>query len=480
MFGANSIAKRLTWMNMLVSATALLLACAAFIGYDLVTFREGTVYNISIQAQIAGSNAVSALLFDDQDSAVNTLSALKASPAIISAGILGPDGQTFATYSRDGKTHKVDLPPISPGQIEAHRFGAGSVLLVRSIIFKGAPAGTVYIESDLQRLNARLKRYAGISLVVLGVSLLVALLMSTVSRRSISEPITHLSEIARIVSRDKNYSVRADFTGAQDELSTLVNSFNGMLAQIQERDTALEHARDELEQRVAERTTELATINGELESFSYSVSHDLRAPLRSIDGFSQALAEDYGDKLDSAGLDHLQRVRRAAQHMSGLIDDMLSLSRVTRSTMRKEKLDLSALARSVAEELQREQPERRVEFLIADGLTVEGDSQLLRIALENLLGNAWKYTSRHERARIEVGRHSSNGHAVLFVKDDGAGFDQKYSERLFGAFQRLHGVKEFPGTGIGLATVQRIIRRHGGTIWAEGAVEKGATFYFTV
>jgi PAS domain S-box-containing protein len=228
------------------------------------------------------------------------------------------------------------------------------------------------------------------------------------------------------------------------------------------------------------QNAQLEAANKELDAFSYSVSHDLRAPLRSIDGFSQALLEDYGDKLDSVGKDHLQRVRRAAQRMSTLIDDLLNLSRVTRSEIRRERLDLTAVVRSIAEELQRGAPSREVTFVITEGLTVDGDSRLLRVAIENLLGNAWKYTSSHSSARIEFGLKQDNVQPAYFVRDDGAGFDPRYSERLFGAFQRLHAATEFPGTGIGLATVQRIIRRHGGEIWAEGAVEKGATFYFTL
>jgi light-regulated signal transduction histidine kinase (bacteriophytochrome) len=260
----------------------------------------------------------------------------------------------------------------------------------------------------------------------------------------------------------------------------LVEAFNGMLSQIQEREGALQVAHNELELRVRERTTELYNINKELEAFSYSVSHDLRAPLRAIDGFSQALLEDYGEKLDSSGQDHLQRVRLAAQRMSSLIDDLLNLSRVTRSEIHREKLDLSAVVRSIAEELQLAEPDRKATFVITEGLTADGDSRLLRVAIENLLGNAWKYTSSHSCARIEFGLHLDNGRSAYFIRDDGAGFDPRYSDRLFGAFQRLHAMTEFPGTGIGLATVQRIIRRHGGEIWADGAVEKGATFYFTL
>ncbi len=215
------------------------------------------------------------------------------------------------------------------------------------------------------------------------------------------------------------------------------------------------------------QNVQLETANKELDAFSYSVSHDLRAPLRAIDGFSQALLEDYGENLDSIGKDQLERVRLAAQRMSALIDDLLNLSRVSRSEIHRERLDLSAVVRSISEELRLTAPGRNVKFIITDGLTVDGDSRLLRVAIENLLGNAWKYTSNHSCARIEFGLHQDNGRSAYFVRDDGAGFDPRYSERLFGAFQRLHGATEFPGTGIGLATVQRIIRRHGGEIWAE-------------
>jgi len=636
MFRNYSISKKITWTNILVSGAALLLACASFIGYDLITFRQATVYNLSIQAQIAGSNAVSALLFDDQNSAAETLSALRASPNIISAGILTLQGQMFASYSRDKDGKIPVLPQLPSGQEETHQFGDGTVLLIRTIEFQGKPTGTIYIRSSMERLYARLRLYAGISAIVLVASLLLALMISPVFQRQIAGPIAQLAKIAQLVSRDKNYSIRAPPANSRDEISVLVEAFNGMLSHIQERDGALQKAHDELELRVDERTSELTlanelltqqvaerkqtedalrlseerfrlmvsdvkeyailmldpqgrvatwnagaertkgylaeeimgqhfsrfypeedvqrgkpafalntalehgryedqgwrvrkdgsrfwadvvltalrdktgqlrgfckvtrdvtvrkqneellrlknaqleTSNKELDAFSYSVSHDLRAPLRGIDGFSQALLEDYGEKLDSVGQSHLHRVRLAAQRMSALIDDLLNLSRVTRSEIHREKLDLSAVVKSVADELQRGAPSRNVTFVITEGLTANGDSRLLRVAIENLLGNSWKYTSGHTSARIEFGFHQANGRSAFFVRDDGAGFDQRYSDRLFGAFQRLHAMTEFPGTGIGLATVQRIIHRHGGKIWAEGEVEKGATFYFTL
>ncbi len=242
----------------------------------------------------------------------------------------------------------------------------------------------------------------------------------------------------------------------------------------------VEHHAAELEQRVAERTAQLRATNRELESFSYSVSHDLRAPLRAVDGFSQALEEDYADVVDDIGKDYLHRIRAASQRMSQLINDVLYLSRVTRLGMHLKQVNLSELAKDVVTELRLRDAEREVEFIIEDEVFAQADDRLLRIALENLLGNAWKFTSKHERARIEFGVTEQDGETVYFVRDDGAGFDMNYADKMFTAFQRLHRISEFEGTGIGLATVQRVIHRHGGRIWAEGAVEQGATFYFTL
>jgi signal transduction histidine kinase len=271
--------------------------------------------------------------------------------------------------------------------------------------------------------------------------------------------------------------------GTQRAVLNILEDFEGEKANVELANEQLEieiKERKRAEEEIQRTNRELRAANKELEAFSYSVSHDLRTPLRSIDGFSQALLEDYADKLDVTAKEHLQRVRGAAQRMAALIDDMLNLSRVTRCELHREKLDLSAMAKSIAAELREAEPGRRVEFVIENGLTAEGDPQLLRAAMENLLRNSWKYTSGHPTARIEFGRGEKNEKHPFIVRDDGAGFDPRYADRLFGAFQRLHTAKEFPGTGVGLATVQRIIHRHGGEIWAEGAVEKGATFYFTL
>ena len=242
----------------------------------------------------------------------------------------------------------------------------------------------------------------------------------------------------------------------------------------------VQRMRDDLERRIEERTAELKHLNQELEAFSYSVSHDLRAPLRVINGFSLALLEDYGSKLDEEGVQHLQRVRSASIRMGELIDDLLSLAHINRSGMRIQRVNLSQIAAHFTADLQSSRPERQVEFVIAPDLLVQGDAHLLEIVLENLLRNAWKFTGKLPKARIELGQTRMNGEQVFFVRDNGAGFDMQYAHKLFAPFQRLHGSSEFQGTGVGLATVQRIIHRHGGRIWAQSSPDQGATFYFTL
>jgi PAS domain S-box-containing protein len=279
---------------------------------------------------------------------------------------------------------------------------------------------------------------------------------------------------------DEGWRVRKDgtrfwanvvITALRDESGRL-RGFGKVTRDISERKRA--------EEEILRRSAELEAANQELESFSYSVSHDLRSPLRAIEGFSQALLEDNADQLDESGKGYFQRIRNATRRMGTLIDDLLNLARVTRAEMHREPIDLSALADELAADLRAGEPTRDVEFEITSGLRVEGDMHLVRAALQNLLENSWKFTSKRTHARIAFGTVRSNGQSAYFVRDNGAGFDQTHAQRLFGAFQRLHGMDEFPGTGIGLATVQRIVHRHGGKVWAEGVVDQGATIYFTL
>ncbi len=473
------LSRRLSWMNLFVSGSALLLASVAFLAYDQFTFRQTLVRNLSAQAQIIGSNSVSALTFNDPQSAENTLSALSSFPEILAAGIYAADGHVFARYTRDPLSNPVNAATARTNTDEMVETRSDEVFLVRPIIFQGKKIGAVYIRSSLAALSHRFWRYILIAVIVLLVSLIVALLISAVYRQAIVGPVVNLAQTAQDVSEQKNYSLRATRVVDNTEIGLLIDAFNDMLKQIQIRDQALLHAQGELEQRVQQRTQQLVIANHELEAFSYSVSHDLRGPLQTMNGFVHMLVTDYDSKLDDRARDYLRQLRLSSRRMSELIEDLLNLSRVSTTGMQTEKVNLSELAKTITSNLQSREPSRQVEFVIASCPVVEGDSRLLQIMMENLIGNAWKYTSGHAQARIEFGCEKRSSGTVYFVRDDGAGFDARQADRLFKPFQRLHSEAEFPGTGIGLATVQRIVQRHEGRVWGESAGQ-GATFYFAL
>jgi signal transduction histidine kinase len=478
-----SISKKLTWMNMLVSGTALGLACAAFITYDLVSARETIVRSLSIQGQIVGSNSVSALLFNDRQSAEKTLSALKSAPNVLCAAIYTPEGHLFAAYRRDSRS---PTPPLSAQIPERptniHGLRDRMIIIASPVVFQGKRVGTVYIRSSLQELFDRLKRYLIIVTAVFLTSLVTAVLMSSLIRRSIADPIVQLAETARIVSREKKYSVRAPTTGNHDELSILVVTFNEMLAQIEKHNAALREAHDELEHRVQERTAQLQDANRQLESFSYSVAHDLRAPLRAISGFSKMLVEDHGSALDGKAQHYLQSIGRGVQTMNNLINDLLEFSRQGLKEMALCDIEMGELVSSVFEELQRATPDRKLEWRLETTLpAVHGDRAMIRQVWVNLLSNAIKFTGAKDNALVKIGCSEEGAQQnTYYIKDNGAGFDMRYAQKLFGIFQRLHSADSFQGTGVGLSIVQRVVQRHGGRVWAEGKVNQGATFHFAL
>src|SRR6266850_6495714 len=506
MFNAqeHSISRKLTWMNMLVSGAALLLACAAFIAFDMITFRQAMLRNLSTQAQIIGSNSVSALLFHDPQSAENTLLALKAAPNILSAQVYLPDGRPFASYSRDRNRHGPVLPPISPGQTENHWIEDDQIALVRSIVLDGKPIGAVYIRSDLQELHSRFQRYAAIAAIVLSACLLAALLISSIFRRAVADPIVDLSKIAKVVSQDKNYSVRATPIRSPAELAILIDAFNEMLAQIQQSESALRMARDGLEQRVRERTAELEAAKGEVEEFSRSVllakeevergskfkdqflstmSHELRTPLNAVLGFSDLLADERYGPLNDRQQRYVGHIHTGGKHLLELISDILDLSKIEAGRMELAREDVT-VASAFSEVISALYPlaEKKSQALLQQvepNLQVHADAMRFKQVLMNLAGNAIKFTP--ESGRIELLAHQVDDQVRVEVRDNGPGIPAEQQQRIFEAFFRLTETgSATEGTGLGLAITSRLVELHGSKLGIESRPSEGACFYFSL
>jgi len=489
---------------MLVSSVALLLACAAFIAYDLVTFRSARIDILSMQAQIVSANSVTALVFDDPDSANKTLSAFKSDPQILSAAIYTTDGKPFAIYSRPGSGPVPSLPPIRKSQTVIDSVRSAQILLVRTIEFDGKTAGFVFLRSDVDALNRRLELYLGIASLVLLISLMAALVVSSMFRRSVAQPIVELAAVAREVSLNRTYSLRVPRAHGHGEVSVLIDSFNQMLRQIEKGKASLEQAHDELEHRVQERTAELVAAQKEVEAYSQSVlrakeeverasrfkdqflstmSHELRTPLNAVLGFSELLADSRYGPLTERQARYVNHIHTSGQHLLRLINDILDLSKIEagRLQLSIEDVALDAVFADVCESLQPLVDKNSHELVqnTAPGLCVRADATRFKQMLMNLLGNAIKFTPKG--GKIEIAARQAGDMVRVEVRDSGPGIPPEEKQRIFDAFHRLRqSEKAAEGTGLGLAITRRLVELHGGQLDVESEQGVGSCFFFTL
>jgi signal transduction histidine kinase len=459
-----------------------LLTCACFFVFQFFIFRQTTVANLSTVGSILASNSTAALTFTNPEDATEVLSALQAERHIRAACLYDANGKLFAQYPANLPAGA--LPAVA--ESDGHRFNGNYLISFQPVVYESKRLGTLYLKSDLDAMYERFELYGCIVVVILIASALVAYGLSRRFQAQISQPIVALTNTAKAVAERRDYSVRAPRIGT-GEFVVLTDAFNQMLDRIHEGDRALREREEqlryfntELEHRVEERTRKLQEANKELEAFSYSVSHDLRAPLRAIDGFSRILLEDYANKFDDDGKRVLDVIRSNTQNMGRLIDDLLAFSRLSRKQMEVSPVNMSELAHDVFQQLKPGLVGQKIQFSLGPLPDTTGDPALIRQVFVNLLSNAAKYSRPRAETVIEVDGRRENGNCIYSVRDNGVGFDMTYAAKLFGVFQRLHSVEEFEGTGVGLAIVQRIVHRHGGRVWAEGKVDEGATFYFSL
>ena len=596
------IRRKVIGVTMLTSGIALMVATFAFMAYEIHSFRQSHLQNVEAVAQLTAADSAAALMFFDEAAATQNLRLLATHQFIKASALYDREGKIFAKYPTNAGPDLIPARPLMPGVT----FERNSINLFVNVEAE-TQAGILFVRSDMSPVSERYGLYAAIMLGVFGGAFLVALLLSNILQRKISDPILELAKTAQAVRQKNDYGVRATKFG-NDELGQLTDAFNQMLQQIHDREAALRdseerlrlsldasrmgvfdwniqtghvsadeqlyrlfgrsksnsdptfdslmdlvHPEDrdelrktvetalsdkkdfafqfrviwpnetvhylasrgrgvydalgkpyrlagvaldithlkeaehqikrlntELEKRVATRTAQLEETNRELEAFTYSVSHDLRAPLRHINAYAEILESDFGDVLPGEVKSYTQRIRHGTRTMGKLVDDLLNLARVGRLEISRQAIDLNAVVAEVIGELQNETAGRKIHWRIAPLPSTPCDPGLIKQVFVNLLNNAVKYTKLRAEAVIEVNSYRKDNETVFFVRDNGVGFEMKYSDKLFGVFQRLHRPEDFEGSGVGLAIVHRIIRKHSGRIWAESEVDKGSTFYFTL
>lgn len=472
----HSIKRNLTTLILITISAVLVLTCGTYFFFELLTSRDRLADELSTVGRVIAANSTAALAFENRADATEVLSALAANRHIVSAGLFDRSGTLFAKYLFSSADDAM------PDRLErdGYEFSGTHLVLQEPVTNANRRLGTLVMKSDLAALNQRLSIIGGLAVIAVALSGIVVVPLSARLQRQVAQPIQALAETAKAVSERRDYSVRAA-KFSDDEVGRLVDAFNDMLAQILRQENELRTLNASLEQRVQERTVALEQANKELESFSYSVSHDLRAPLRHVQGYVEMLQRATEGQLEGKAQRYLKVIGEASVEMGQLIDDLLDFARTGRAEMAQSRIDLNALVRATIEDEQRVAAGRDIVWQVATLPAVVGDAAMIKQVLANMIGNAVKYTRLRNPALITIDTAGEeNGRVILFVRDNGAGFDMQYAHKLFGVFQRLHRSEDFEGTGIGLATVRRIIGRDGGRVWAESAVNEGATFYVTL
>jgi len=470
-----SIRNKLIRVIMLICGIVVLTTCVIFFLYDYYSFRTSTRQKLATYGQIISNNSTAALAFESKEDAEEILNALKAEPHIIAACIYDAKGNIFCSYPL---AYSLNLLPVKP-QAYGYHFTSSSLEGFQPIAQGTKQLGTLYLKSDLKAMYSLFKIYTIIISLILCFSFLLTFLLSKFLQRGISTPILALAETAKAISEQKDYSVRATKL-SNDEVGSLTDAFNQMLTQIHEQTEMLNEFNQNLEQRVKDRTIELEAANKELESFSYSVSHDLRAPVRAIHSYTNVFLEDYADKIDDEGKRLINIVLKNGKKMGLLIDDLLAFSQLGRRELIKTKVSMNDIVTNVWNDIYRTDENRNIKLILKELPEAYAEKTTIQQVWVNLISNALKYTKNKPETIIEVSAEEKNGEIIYSIKDNGSGFDMKYYNKLFGVFQRLHSQEEFEGTGVGLAIVERIISKHGGKIWAESIVNEYATFYFSL
>lgn len=465
---------KLLFLTLFTSTLGIALMCAAVITIENQDYKKHLESELHVISSILAEQSTAALLFNDDKQLSSIISSLSRIDMIRQACVYDIDGELRSAM--DATNHAL-CPyinsPIDVGFVRDH------YSLLMPVKMDGDTLGYFYLTAHLDDLKEHIATF-----VIVAVSVALAILVTLVFvalwlQRMVSKPIQSLSRAAARISRNQDYTVRVPILD-RDELGLLGESFNEMIGTIEQQNQRILRSKDELEDKVAERTADLRLANRELEAFSHSISHDLRSPLRAIDGFGQALEEDCKDQLDDMGRVYIDRIRTASVRMGGLIDGLLVLAQVSRKPMEVQTLDLSAMLNDIAQELRDIHPDSTTKVSIQSGLRVTGDSRILRVGFQNLLENAWKYSSKEDAPEIRVYASTNSDGTEVAIQDNGVGFDMRHHEKLFVAFNRLHSPMEFVGTGLGLATVYRIVHRHQGSIRAHSAVGQGATFFVTL